>query len=663
MSIAVAKSNVAIGNAAGWALAFARDAKDKGGFQISSTDYYAEIEAELPGDLHGGAYKFTIEGLIDEHYTRLVQLKGEESLGVVRLYLFWLDANASVAGYLENALGLTGLLGGLDQSALDKTLVATLAITKLARRVGPRRYDTIVEARELVYHQLSRAMSAPLVEQSFQDAVDKIAKDSGADITTHLKLPAASGQNPGTEQVSLPKGGSYAAALEHIATSVEQASGQGGRGLSLVRDGTLHFGLREIPLEGAGEKPKPLTLRTGLLQTELNGVVSADPNHDPATGPAPTRPEFKLTLKGRPDLKPGDLVGFAAPPEDVSVTLSGIAEAVAGSLAGDLVQELDAETLDTTLYVTSVQHRLGRTSGFSTVLTGVGVKDGQDAWDTPTKSGAAAAKNAGGGTVGARASGAGQARQAIRRVARDAALAEEPIEVAEVRATHTKGVKEPPSQTVTLISGLEPPDGRPNAARRLDLDRTTPPREVKGVPYVTPFAWGHAGLVLPRYPGTRVVLAHRHGDPNDPIDIGAVWGSGKGPDSNPGDWWLILPADPSNVKTAAMSGAAAATEPNDFNATNDLIDASGDRVIEVGRLSVRVGAKKLGKAGTRPAAPASSEYISIEHDDGKTKIVIDQNGNITLHTEKDMTLSAAQKITLDAPTVEVKANAMDVKKP
>lgn len=658
MSIPAAVTSVAIGNAAGWALAFGADENEASPLIISSQDYYAEVEAELPADLKGGAYTFTIEGLTDEHYVRLVGLGQGESLGVVKLYLFWLDANESIGGYLENALGLTGALGALDESALGDSLVATLAIKRISREVGPRRYDTVVQGRELVYEQLSGRMPAPLVADSFSKALDAVAAATNASIKTYLDLPAASGNSPGSEEVSIPKGTTWAQALEQIARSVEQAAGQGGRGLALVRNGVLHFGLRPIPLDGGDSKP--LTLRTGLLETRLAGVVDADPNHDPSTGMAPTRRQFKLTLKGRPDLKPGDLVAFAAPKEDVATTTPGIVQALLGSLAGDLAQELDAETLDTTLYITSVQHRLGRTSGFSTVLTGVQVSDGNDAWDRPTPSGARNAKRTG-GAVGARASATGQLAHAIARGAVDAANAPEPLEIGEVISTHVSGTSEPPGQTVDVISGLDASDGRPNQARRLDLDRQNP-RASSGVPYLTPFAWGRAGLVLPRYPGTRVALAYRHGEASDPVELGALWESGHGPDCDPGDWWLILPADPNNVSTADLSPGTAATEPNGHPATNDLIDANGDRFIEVGSLTIRLGQNGLGNAGERPQAGSSSDYISIEHDDGKTKVTIDQNGAITLHAAQDITLEAEQNLTIKAAqTLTFEADQIDAK--
>ncbi|MEK8105538.1 hypothetical protein NKG94_11055 [Micromonospora sp. M12] len=52
--------------------------------------------------------------------------------------------------------------------------------------------------------------------------------------------------------------------------------------------------------------------------------------------------------------------------------------------------------------------------------------------------------------------------------------------------------------------------------------------------YLTPFAWGGCGLILPRYPGTRVALAYRNGAPDDPVEVGALWPTGHAPVSQPG---------------------------------------------------------------------------------------------------------------------------------
>jgi hypothetical protein len=132
---------VAIGNDAGWALAFYRE---EGGSlaskpfrTITRDDYEGEIAATLPSDLAGGKYRFVIDGLIDDQYKEIASFDAKNPLNV-RLYLYWRDANASPAGYLANLAGIGGLVGGLDTAALESALVAELAVTKVTRQTGAR---------------------------------------------------------------------------------------------------------------------------------------------------------------------------------------------------------------------------------------------------------------------------------------------------------------------------------------------------------------------------------------------------------------------------------------------------------------------------------------------------------------------------------------------
>ena len=147
----------------------------------------------------------------------------------------------------------------------------------------------------------------------------------------------------------------------------------------LVRDGTLYWGARPIPLQG---EPKKLDLASGLIETQVVNSVSADKNFE--TTPVerePRRRQLKLTLKGRPDIKPGDVVTLVLPPEELGDTVSSaLTSAVSG--VGSLVASLVVDSPLTKAYVESVVHRLGRTASFSTVLTCLELKEsGDDGWD------------------------------------------------------------------------------------------------------------------------------------------------------------------------------------------------------------------------------------------------------------------------------------------
>jgi hypothetical protein len=158
----------------------------------------------------------------------------------------------------------------------------------------------------------------------------------------------------------------------------------------------------------------------------------------------------------------------------------------------------------------------------------------------------------------------------------------------------------------------------------------------------------------------RVLVAHRGGDHDDPIDVGALWESGEAPESQPGDYWLILPAEIAETDREQVKEGQKPIDPGG-KATNDLIDADGSRYIEVGKFIVRVGADKLQPAGERPVAEAGP--VHIEHKSSGSKIVIDAEGNITIQAKKALTLSAEEDITLDSKQkVVVKVgDIMDVK--
>jgi hypothetical protein len=207
--------------------------------------------------------------------------------------------------------------------------------------------------------------------------------------------------------------------------------------------------------------------------------------------------------------------------------------------------------------------------------------------------------------------------------------------------------------------GLQEVDQNPNGTRRLPVDQRNTVR--MDIPYASPFAWGKCGLVVPRYPGMRVALAHRRGMEQEPVDVGAIWDSGAGPDSEPGDWWLSLPAgvDESKRDRAGDSETPAAWS---GSVTQDLIDADGNRMIELGSLVVRIGKDKLSNAGTRPQPPDEAGVISIHHVGGGAEIVMKQDGSIVIQG-KSITLDAGQgDLTINANNVNVNVStAMNVK--
>lgn len=671
-----AVNEILVGNEAGWLLEFYREffvgAAINKVLSISSDQYHAEINATLPGGLGGGTYTFTIEGLIDEHYRQITQSRRNYPT-VVKLYLFWRDVNNNVGSYLANLAGITNLtsrLSRLSDSVLADALVAVLNIKSVSRKAGIHHYQTTIQAQEYAYSALARRLPEPIPNQSSAMTPAEVLQD--IQLRTNIEIRAddafeEDGSLPGTEGSadtadtrtwSFLRGSTYREEIEGLARALEQARNEYGRGMLLIRDGVLHVGPRQQLMGG---NPKRLALRNGLIETESVGLVDSDPffNPESSTEQPVQRQQFRLTLKGRPDLKPGDLVRFVPPPQDLEQTTPGLGSAMAGGFGAPLVPELEEDLYAITMYVTSVNHRLGRTRGFVSVVTGVEVNP-DDLWDHWSPSGSRPQPSS---TPEPAAVAEVEAAQAIGRTVQRALDTTRLTEVGEVRQVYTEGEgsrDQPPRQTLDVWQGLQPPDGRRNQAHRLPIQRENP-HPLQGVAYATPFAWGRCGLVLPRYPGARIVMTYRNGQANDPIDIGALWEAGHGPDSQPGDWWLILPAGVDEDKRESIPEDPPEPEEYTGRVTQDLIDADGNRIIEVGELTIRIGRDSLRPVGERAERADEENSVTIEHADAGSKIVMKSDGTVVIEAAKNIELKAEEDINIEARNVNVRvSDAMDV---
>ncbi len=651
-----------VGNAAGWALHFHKMKDDDGTVEtdavlkVTNRDYYASIDATLPEELQGGSYSITIEGLIDEDFAKL------EGARVLKLHLYWEDTGG-FGGYFKSIAGLPGVPSGADVA--KGALVAQLRVGKISRRAGTRHYDTVLEARELAFWRLnSMKVKESFQKDNFFEALQQIRKDTGVPIAPYpargpMTKPRP-GEAEGVEKVTFDQGLRYSEAVRNIANSLEQSENLYGRKMILIRDGTVHVGKRDIPT--GEEKVAELTLATGLLHIESDSTQDADPFEAPS-GDGKGKKIYALTLKGRPDLKPGSVV--KCEPEEIKEgsSLLGVGTAIATSLVASfgapMLPGMGGGDKAKLMYITSVRHTLSRTAGFVTLAKAVVIDGtGDKAWD----------KRDGGPSVApvpgsnAKADPALAVATEVKRIATAARDARMQLEVGEVRASNTRagGNVEPASQTITAWQGLNARDGKANAARRLAVRRKEP-TALDGVAYLSPFAWGKCGLVLPRYPGMRIAMSYRHGQQDDALDIGALWQSGKGPTSQPGDWWLSLPAALSEDKRASIGDK---DTPQDYTGkvSQDLIDADGNRIIEVGELTVRVGKDNLRAAGTRAPNPSERGNVTIEHTKGGAKLVIKQDGSIEI-VGKSITLDAGSgDITMKATNVSVSVSgAMEVK--
>ena len=169
--------------------------------------------------------------------------------------------------------------------------------------------------------------------------------------------------------------------------------------------------------------------------------------------------------------------------------------------------------------------------------------------------------------------------------------------------------------------------------------------ELIGKPLASPFAFHKCGLVLPVYPGMRGLLAHNAGLVNDAVVSGWLWGeqpAHQPPANKPGDYWLALPTK--------IGGDGLPTGPG----ANDLIDATGRRVVQVAALHVSVGTPALPPVGSRPDPIPDENTITIEHHSGTT-ILVDSGGAVTIKTASaKLALTNGQvTLTLDGAKVQV----------
>ena len=630
-----------VGNLYGWAIGFLTDGApaEPPTLLITSNDYHAAIDAVLPSGLSGGRVQVVIDAVKDAHYTAMRACKAAD------LYLFWQDVNASFLGYAASITGLAGLAGGPSAADLAPALITRFAF-RMKRRPGARAYETVLEGRDNAFHRLSRTPAPRACFPSLAAALTAIGSAAAVTITPEPSATTLLGQAlaPEDEQTdAAAPDQSCAVALDTIAQRIAAGSAtpeipalrRDAPSVVLLRDGAVHVGRRPIPYPSGSER-KELNAGRGLVEATREGEAGET---------APVR--WTLLCRGRPDIKPGDVIDFKSPPEDVITTLPGVGMALIGALAGPLAGPILGavpEPPDTAILVTDVAHRMSRTTGFVTSVSGTGMlpTPGIPPW-LPF--------HTADGLVPTRAAPGGDPAVAVGRQVRElarAALGRIRLpEVAEVRSAVTKAGSppEPPAQTVTVWEGTGGDTAQANPSRRLPIRRTDP-YERRGVATVTPFAWGACGLSVPRYPGMRVVLGYGGGRVQDPLDLGALWGPGARMDAEPGDWFLKLPVD---QPTAAISDTQDHLPSG--KAVNDLTTAAGVRVIEVGKLTIRVGTP-LPDLAARPAHKAA-EAVSIEHADGKASITIDQDGKITL-TGKTIALKAADgTISLEAKTVSV----------
>lgn len=639
----------AIGRVVGWRAHFEPQGADA--IDIDHRSCWADVTITLDSGLAPGRVEMRVRGVTPDQFRTLAMARlprsaaaGERAPSRQPLYgtvaLFWRDQVGS------------------DPSATDAPNIASFAVTELSRRNEGLETITTIVARSRIYDRLARALT---------QAADPPTRAAGP-IEAARQVLLSSGFADGTDfQVSPPTGDGAAGndpdmivqpgrqALGELAALEEPMLlryGRRGRGAYLIRDAKLLVGpFRPIPAEG---DVKLLDDHSGFIsaerQGEAGGVAGAEAA-DTADPLPPPRDVWHVRTVGRPDLKPGDVVRFTVPGEDAAL-FSGFGLL---PLPGAPIPDQQV-----TLYVTGVSHTSGRNLGWDTRLSGVSIAGepiAEHAWDSVRATTSAVPAS---GETHPHVDTAASVRGQIARLVAAELSAHPASAIGEVRQAHAAttmaaGQVTAAAQSSDMIVGIAN-DAGAGGARLSDLARSEASARAINVPYLTSFAWGPYGMVLPRYPGTRVMVAYHRTQRGDPVDIGALWrtnddGQTVAPASQPGDWWMILPAGLASAASGAQSGTAPISIPQDAKATHDLIDADGHRLLAVNGFTIRsYSASGLPAPTARPAAPSAVQEggIWIEHVASGATISIDTDGKITI--------KATDALSLQGTSINIKSS-------
>ena len=595
---------------------------------IDQSSHFAETTMSLEGGLTPGRLKISLARLTDSDFGLLAK---ERLGGTVEdpkeIYV-------SVALFWRSGLDFFG--GDFDQ---DK-VIETFRITELNRKTEGLEVMTEITGRRAVYDRL--AATATPDTDAIEDTTPlgrieacllAIQWQNNKDFVIYPHDPDAEGETarimPNSNMIDV-----LTQAREEIH---RRPPYRRGRPIYLIRDGKLHIGPgRPIPYDAV----MPLNADTGLIEPIETGRVNALDSGTRAVGTKPNdRETWALKCVGRRDIQPGDVVCFRRPsPLTGTFGGFGLPALPAGLDDGDDVQQH--------VYVASVTHTMSRAMGWITDVAGVAV-DGTDinetAWDVfqvadphvPAFN-EETAKGQGGASALSRAINARIGLAMSQRRVSD---------IAEIRAHHIETTAEEgrvvaAAQASTILRGIID-EGGPRQARLDDIRREDGDIQVN-VPYVTNFAWGPFGHVLPRYPGMRVMTVNNGSDPADPVDIGALWqtrdGSPVPTPAEPGDWWLILPAYQGSPPTAATGTDA--LPGSDAQASHDLITANGGRAITVNGFSIKAfTADSMPGADARPDM-ADDGGIIIEQANTGSAIRMFSDGRIEIEAKTDLTLKA-----------------------
>lgn len=599
---------------------------DNGMISISRNDYAATVKVERTASFRAPSFDIVIDGLSDQHHNLIV---GTPHV-FVKILLGWRDIGGGAAAPFKDVGALFSGSGGPDGNYRE---VIHGRLHSYERLHGEFRYRTHLTGIDRHFHRM-RYTTAKAPEVRPGDPVIRYAELLAQQVSVPIiKHPPIGPYEPIDEVIEIPAKARITQALQQIARAAH--GGDVGRQVPLYMgiDG-LHVGPWAAPSTANHMETKRIEMRNGLV--EVKPVVANDPNDCVDPFGVPTILRFDLMLRGRADLEVGNLVELEVdvpspgtlPPTIASSVLGGVGDVVSGVASAF---GRPPEPRYTSFRIVSVKHELDRARGF---VTSARVE--RQRADEGDATGAEAEPHT----------------RVLDEAARTAVVL-----AAQSRAERHELLTLDVAHIVAQSSYVQDIDGRTFGPQRLELNSgltrsgqsnagvtdaaATIPTRLFNKPYLTPFAFGQTGLIIPHYPGTRVVDLHYRDDVRNAIVAGCIWPDGTEPRSKYGDYWLSLPI---GYHPAERDDTPSDAAPPSGPAVHDLIDIDGGRALHVRGFRISIGEGKLVDAGSRPTNAASDELL-IEHKSG-ARIRIDAEGNITISTTKDLTIDA-RKITMN----------------
>ncbi|NEW69883.1 hypothetical protein [Streptomyces rhizosphaericus] len=638
MAIAGPHPGQVVGFQAGWALKFRKD--DGKGFPVEAdplrlthAHYEADIKVEADTTLRGGTFDVTVDGMLDRDFDAIAA--GEYVHLEIRLG--WRDLRGGFSGALAGVASAFAGGGRGEDEGFHEVMAGR--VLRVERNHGEFTYRARFQGIDARYHRMQSSPPRIGTMAAGRTVVDYARRLCQEDTAVGVSVVGEGKATTIDGVLDIAADGSVVQALREIA----RLAHGGDRRFEVpmfLRGDELHVGRWTAPVSG-GESWE-LTPATGLV--ESRPVVERDPDAVPLKSPfaAPEVRRFDLTLLGRPDIALGDETRASLPnpsPAGLTGTVSGSPIGPLGDTVAGIGRGSSSVVGLADYGVVGVSHLLGPVEGFVTRLT---------VERMPPHDRSAAGPAPGTSDESARLAAA------LAEQRRRAALERRTHEVGLVRRqdvvpTFTKD-HDVPAQTLAVDEGLADAPA-PNVPTRAPA--ASPTTQLFNKPYLTPFAFDGAGLVVPHYPGMRVVSLHYREERQNAVVAGALWEEGFAPNSHLGDWWLCLPTNLVGTDTKGQSAAEPVTAPRPKGpASHDLISGEGNRTIQVRGLRISVGTPLMKDVGKRPD-DAPADHLVIEHAASNARISIDDKGNIEITTDADLTLTA-NKITLRPKThVEV----------